>query len=240
MHWYVSDPAWTAEEGERQLKLMANAHVGGVLLFPTYPIFVDNIAQGNQNQSYLSAAYLETLRDIRGACRRAGLTFDMVLGTGSPYGGPSVSLDQSAHALRMLQAGGTDGAGNTPVLREGEHWVTTSGTPGPHFYSAPTRMEVKRAALGAEGWVVDHYNPEAVRQFLRDVGDKLLAAIPKGEIPSVFCDSFEVYRATWTAKLPEIFSRVRGYDLLPQLPALFDANHPPLPGPSLRFLAHAG
>ena len=103
MHWYVFGPAWTAEEGERELKLMANAHVGGVLLFPTYPIAVDNPARGIENQRYLSPAYLETLRAITGACKRAGLTFDMVLGTGWPYGGPSVSLDQSAHALRMSQ-----------------------------------------------------------------------------------------------------------------------------------------
>jgi hypothetical protein len=226
MHWYVFGPAWTAEEGERQLKQMANAHVGGVLLFPAYPIATDNLARGIRNESFLSSEYLDTLRAITGACKRAGLTFDMVLGTGWPYGGPSVSLDQSAHALRMLRTGDADGAARTPVLREGERWITAPGGPGPLFYSAPTRMEVKRAALGAEGWVVDHYNSEAVRQFLRDVGDKLLAAIPKSEIRSIFCDSFEVYRATWTATLPEIFARARGYDLLPRLPALFDANDP--------------
>jgi hypothetical protein len=224
MHWYVFGPAWTPEEGERQLDLMANAHVGGVLLFPTYPIAVDDTARGIENQRYLSPAFLKTLRAITGACKRAGLTFDMVLGTGWPYGGPSVSLEQSAHALRMSQvAPHADAASAFPALHEGEHVI--GGGPELFFYSAPTRMEVKRASYGAEGWVVDHYNPDAVRQFLRDVGDRLLEAIPAGEIRSVFCDSFEVYRATWTARLPEIFARARGYDLLPQLPALFDANN---------------
>src|SRR5215831_17102442 len=56
MHWYVFGPAWTAEEGERQLKLMANAHVGGILLFPTYPIAVDDLSRGVRNQTYLSPA----------------------------------------------------------------------------------------------------------------------------------------------------------------------------------------
>ena len=225
MHWYVFGPAWTPGEGEVQLKLMANAHIGGVLLFPAYPIAADNPAQGIYNQRYLSPEYLETLRAITGASKRAGLTFDMVLGTGWPYGGPSVSLDQSAHALRMLQvAPDASGAGQFPTLKEGERLITA--TARAVFYSAPTRMEVKRAALGAEGWVVDHYNPEAVRQFLRDVGDKLLGAIPKGEIRSIFCDSFEVYRATWTARLPEVFARKRGYDLIPKLPSLFDASDP--------------
>src|SRR6478672_1169934 len=154
MHWYVFGPAWTPEEGERELKLMADAHVGGVLLFPAYPIAVDNPSRGIENQRYLSPAYLETLRAITGACKRASLTFDMVLGTGWPYGGPLVSLEQSAHALRMLRV--APGA-----LREGERWISAPGATGPVFYSAPTRMEVKRAALGAEGLVVDHYNPDA-------------------------------------------------------------------------------
>lgn len=250
MHWYVFGPAWTQEEGERQLKLMANAHVGGVLLFPTYPIAVDNSAQGIHNQRYLSPEYLDTLRAITGACKRAGLTFDMVLGTGWPYGGPSVSLDQSAHSLRLLRVESAPGGATTlsalslPALKNGERmiaamvsgssgwWMLNSGEPVPSggpisvFYSAPTHMTVKRAALGAEGWVLDHYNPEALRQFLHDVGDKLLDAIPKGEIRSIFCDSFEVYRATWTARLPEVFKRARGYDLIPELPALFDGSDP--------------
>src|SRR5882724_13149060 len=50
MHWYVFGPAWTSEEGERQLKLMADAHIGGVLIFPAYPIALDNEAEGVHNQ----------------------------------------------------------------------------------------------------------------------------------------------------------------------------------------------
>lgn len=222
MHWYVFGPAWTAEEGARQLKLMAGAHIGGVLLFPAYPIAVDNPGEGIHNERYLSPEYLKTLAAITAECKRAGLTFDMVLGTGWPYGGPSVTLEQSAHLLRMAQASGD--SAQPPVLKHDERLVATRNRT--LFYSAPTRMEVKRAAAGAEGLVVDHYNPEAVRQFLKDVGDKLLGAIPAGEIRSIFCDSFEVYRATWTERLPEIFQSARGYDLLPQLPALFDTNDP--------------
>src|ERR1700681_1911667 len=68
MHWYVFGPAWTPEEGARQLKLMADAHIGGVLLFPTYPIAVDNPAQGIHNERYLSPEYLKTLGAITGEC----------------------------------------------------------------------------------------------------------------------------------------------------------------------------
>jgi len=245
MHWYVFGPAWTADEGERQLKLMADAHIGGVLLFPTYPIAVDNAADGIRNETFLSAEYLSVLHSIAGSCQRNGLTLDMVLGTGWPYGGPSVSLAQSAHSIRLARVRGQAGKfWSLPNIREGVEVVAAftrtsngwqavpSGVPAGQdaeilvFYSAPTRMEVKRAALGAEGWVVDHYSQESLRQYLLDVGAKLLGAIPKGQLRSIFCDSFEVYRATWTARLPETFARSRGYDLLPKLPALFDAADP--------------
>jgi len=245
MHWYVFGPAWTPEEGERQLKLMADAHIGGVLLFPAYPIALDNPSEGIRNQAFLSPEYLSVLRSIAGSCQRLGLTLDMVLGTGWPYGGPTVTLDQSAHSIRMARARYSAGAAwSPPALQEGEaivgsftrgaagwqpiHAGEPAGADGEvlAFYSTPTRMEVKRASLGAEGWVVDHYSQESLSRYLRDIGSKLLGAIPKGQLRSIFCDSFEVYRATWTARLPEIFAQSRGYDLPPKLPALFDASDP--------------
>src|SRR5258708_2985304 len=64
MHWYIFGPGWTPEEGERQLKLMADAHIGGVLIFPAYPIAPDNEADGIHNQSYLSPEVLSVLRSI--------------------------------------------------------------------------------------------------------------------------------------------------------------------------------
>jgi len=240
MHWYVFGPAWTAEEGERQLRKMAEAHIGGVLLFPAYPIALDDPVHGIHNQSYLSPEYLSVLSSVVGSCQQLGMTFDTVLGTGWPYGGPTVSLEQSAHCIRMTQLDATP----LPHFQEGENLIalfakdeagwqrlTQTDPVTGHakimvFYSAPTRMQVKRAALGAEGWVLDHYREDALLGFLHDVGNKLLGAIPKGQVRSIFSDSFEVYRASWTAQLPAIFAGRRGYDLIPQLPAFFDPSHP--------------
>ena len=94
------------------------------------------------------------------------------------------------------------------------------------FSSVPTRMQVKRAALGADGLVVDHYNARALEHYLAAVGDKLVDSVPRGGIRSIFCDSFEVYRTNWTDAFPDVFRRKRGYDLIPHLPALFDDAHP--------------
>jgi len=51
---------------------------------------------------------------------------------------------------------------------------------GPHvvllYFSGQTGQIVKRAAIGAEGYVLDHYSREAIETHLREAGDKMLAA----------------------------------------------------------------
>ncbi len=249
MQWTIFGPAWTAEECERQLKLMAAAHIGGVLICPTYPIAVDDPARGIRNEPYLSPEFFQVLNSALATCKKLGMTADIVLGTGWPYGGPSVSGADGAKALRRASVPATTSApavmpeldADAKVL--GAFYVypggyakvaiDTNGTVAPPandgeiqiFYSCPTRMQVKRASLGAEGLVLDHYNPHALDRWLRVVGDKLLDGVPSGAIRRIFCDSLEVYGANWTDELPKIFVQKRGYDLMAHLPALFDPHH---------------
>ena len=84
-------------------------------------------------------------------------------------------------------------------------------------YSRLTGQQVKRAAVGAEGPVLDHYSAAAAREHLRQVADRLIAAVPPELLGSVFCDSLEVYGADWTRDLPREFEQRRGYRLLPRL-----------------------
>ncbi|GAA1430613.1 glycosyl hydrolase [Microlunatus lacustris] len=87
-------------------------------------------------------------------------------------------------------------------------------------HASHTGQNVKRAAVGAEGPVLDHYSAAATAAHLRAVGDPLLDAVPPALLGSVFCDSLEVYEADWTPALPEEFARRCGYPLLPVLHAL--------------------
>ncbi len=84
-------------------------------------------------------------------------------------------------------------------------------------YSRLTGQNVKRAAHGAEGPVLDHYSEAAVEAHLRAVGDVLLDGVPAELLGSVFCDSLEVYDSDWTHDLPAEFERRRGYDVVPRL-----------------------
>lgn len=94
------------------------------------------------------------------------------------------------------------------------------------FIASRTGMMVKRAAVGAEGFVVDHYDRNAVQHYLRDIGDRLMQAFGDRPPYAVFCDSLEVYKSDWTSDFLDEFHKRRGYDLRPYLPALVDDAEP--------------
>ena len=92
------------------------------------------------------------------------------------------------------------------------------------FISGRTGMQVKRASVGAEGFVVDHYDRTAVEDYLRHVGDRLMQAFPVDRPYSVFCDSLEVYGSDWSPDFLREFQKRRGYDLVPHLPELSEGS----------------
>ena len=88
------------------------------------------------------------------------------------------------------------------------------------FLSSRTGMMVKRPSLGATGFVLDHFDRNAIQEHLRAVGDRLLSAFGDHPPYAVFSDSLEDYASDWSPRLLEEFQRRRGYDLRPHLLAL--------------------
>ncbi len=88
------------------------------------------------------------------------------------------------------------------------------------FISSRTGMTVKRPAVGAEGFVLDHYDQNAIETHLHAVGDRFMEAFGGQPPYAVFSDSLEDYGSDWTSDLIEQFRIRRGYDLTPYLPAL--------------------
>jgi hypothetical protein len=202
------------------------------------------------NQQYLSAEFFEVLNAVIIKARQLGLVLDIVAGTGWPYGGPTVTPEESARTIQRVRLEARPGAGiNLPVMKPGEHVIAAfhvrpdgfhkidatspsiqlenlvPGSEIQFFYSTVTGQQVKRASAGAEGHVLDHYSGKAVRHYLDEVGAKLLSGTPAASFRSFFCDSLEVYRANRTSQLAEQFQQRRGYDLIDRLPVLFDPNH---------------
>ena len=91
------------------------------------------------------------------------------------------------------------------------------------FINSRTGMMVKRASIGSEGFVLNHYDRPALDRYLASVGDRLMTAFDKGASPvpfAIFCDSLEVFGSDWTDDFLDAFQQKRGYDLRPHLPAL--------------------
>jgi hypothetical protein len=88
------------------------------------------------------------------------------------------------------------------------------------FVSSRTGMMVKRPAVGAAGFVLDHYDSSATQNHLHAVGDRLLSAFGNQPPNAVFSDSLEDYGSDWSPALLSEFQRRRGYDLRPHLLAL--------------------
>jgi hypothetical protein len=95
------------------------------------------------------------------------------------------------------------------------------------FIAGHTKQEVKRPAVGAEGWVLDHFSHQAVADHLHKVGEPLLKAFGMTPPYAIFSDSLEVYEADWTPDLPAEFLKRRGYDLPPRTSATTGARRSP-------------
>jgi hypothetical protein len=78
-------------------------------------------------------------------------------------------------------------------------------------FSGKTFQQVKRAAPGGEGNVMDHLSKPAVDIYLKRFDDAFDGKSPG--IGSYFNDSYEVFGANWSPDLFGTFLKLRGYDL---------------------------
>ena len=174
----------------------ARAGIGAVEITPLYGV------QGNDknNIDFLSPRWMQALKDVEDISKPLGIEVDMNCGTGWPFGGPQVSLEQAA--CKAIFKDSIVNGKNVYRVEIGR-----------------TKQKVKRAAPGGEGWVVDHFDREAVRHYLERF-DKAFAESGVPYPHTFFNDSYEVYRANWTPTLFDEFQKRRGYDLRQHLPEL--------------------
>ncbi len=257
MRWWWFGPAVDREEIEREMGRMKAAGIGGFELAVMYPLATDDPARGLRNLRWLSPEFLDTLGFTARKARELGMRMDLTLGSGWPFGGPYIPLEQSAGRLRSFHIEVVPGTTSLarPVPLDGERLIGAfvgrgASSDAPvfepldisgqgrialppdggsrtvvYYFSSHTGQTVKRAAVGSEGYVLDHYSRTATETHLKEAGDKLLSAVGPGGVYSVFCDSLEVYGSNWTADMLEQFRRRRGYDLQPLLPLLeFDSE----------------
>jgi len=250
MRWWWFGPSVTKPELERELRAMKDAGIGGVEVQPVYPLALDDPKNDFHNFPYLSDEFIGDLHFAAQKAHELGLRFDVTLGSGWPFGGPHIPVTQAAGKLRVVSATLAAGESSVAVpdvsagqellaiflqenrgapqllkaadIQNGRLHLPSSSSSRTltWFIASRTGMMVKRAAVGAEGFVLDHFDQSATENHLHSVGDRLLSAFGNAPPYAVFSDSLEVYGSDWTGDLLQEFQKRRGYDLTPYLPAL--------------------
>ena len=141
---------------------------------------------------------------------------------------PPITVSEKLIAVYYIRMGGTEASEKdiTEIkdIRDGAIWLPESPDPAGGqilvFISSHSGMQVKRPAVGGEGYVLNHLDTPSAENYLKNTGDRLMQGMGGNPPYSVFCDSLEVYNQDWTGDFLAEFQRRRGYDLKPYLPAL--------------------
>ena len=221
----------------------ARVGMGTVEITPIYGV------QGNESQElkFLETPWMNALKKTYQEAESHDMDVDMNMGTGWPFGGPGVTIDQAAGKLEYVQQhvmgdgtseqvvsisldsphaklnkvmaypmDGNEGSvmDVTAHVRGKElRWVAPQGSwLVLAIYNGHTLQAVKRAAPGGEGYVLDHFDADAVKAYLQRFEDAF-AATGTPYPHCFFNDSYEVYYADWTPKMFEEFEKYRGYKL---------------------------
>ena len=242
--WWLMGSALDQTSVQNRMAEYAGAGIGILEMTPIYGV------QGNEANelSYLSTPWMNAYAYTLKAAGENKVTIDMNNGTGWPFGGPKVSIDEAAGKLEYT-SGTLTGDGSTlqtlnlkltsssqPKLNRVMAYPQGDNTSGPvdvtsyfdgtdlrwtapagewlavAIYNSHTLQQVKRAAPGGEGYVLDHFNPNAVAGYLQRFED----AFRNADVSYPRCffnDSYEVYYADWTPLIFEEFRKYRGYGL---------------------------
>lgn len=244
MRWWWFGPTITKTELEREMRLMKEGGIGGFEIQPVYPLVLDDARKGLKTIPFLSDEFIEMLRFTQEKARELGLRVDLTIGSGWPFGGPMVPVTEAASRLRVDRVRMLAEQRRVPLppigegekllavfvgtqeiteVRDGTAWLPAAdGTQKEmlFFIASRTGQQVKRPAVGSEGFVLDHYSRPAIENYLKNVGDRLLQGFRGNPPYAIFCDSLEVFSSDWSDDFLTEFQKRRGYDLKPYLPAL--------------------
>ncbi len=242
--WWWMGSAVTAQDLQWNIGEYARCGIGSLEVTPIYGV------QGQERNelTYLSGPWMQALGAAQQTGDQQGVAIDMNGGTGWPFGGPWVNLDDAAGKLVTKVSDIITADGNTPlttdisaaegnttlnkvlaynqdddsapatdVTAQVQGKTLTWQAPAGRWriiavYNGHTLQQVKRAAPGGEGFVLDHYDADAVARYLQhfeQAFEQTGARWPR----SFFNDSYEVYGADWTPRFFDEFRKYRGYSL---------------------------
>ncbi len=195
----------------RQVDDMAKAGLGGFHIIPTYA------AQNDPGvKKLLSPDWMKAFGAAVRLAGERGLGVDLTTGSGWCFGGPQLARTDGGWMLEL----NAKQPERSVVLWRGEKdgkIVTLS--------ARPTGQMVKRSGLGGWGPMMNPLSTNAMTKFLapfKAAFGKIGAPRPR----NMYHDSYEYFRAGWSAELPGAFARRRGYRLEDHYAALAGVGDP--------------
>ena len=250
--WWWLGSAIDKENISWNMKQYADCGIGALEITPIYGVLNNE----QNNIEFLSPKWMEMLRFVQSEGKKYNIQIDMATGTGWPFGGPWVPMEESASKLlvcdttihsSLISRYKPEPPKPLPVQIDDSTFVEIpdtlddkrligiyayrkSGSKGDSFTRLTINkkgrlvpldkkkkiakgnwriitlwkqmgvMMVKRAAPGGTGFVVDHFNKQAVLNYLKHISD----AFENTNTPyphTFFNDSYEVSEADYTPNL---------------------------------------
>ena len=240
--WWWMGNAVTNQGITEELEAFKAAGLGGVEITPIYGV------KGYEEQyiTFLDSAWINRLEHTLDEAKRLGLSVDMNLGTGWPFGGPHIrpehaarkmeiyswsiadfadtiklpqKVDQKARGIKLEAVVAVKGDKVLPLNEQvvnGYIAINEILKEYDKVYALVSMLsgqKVKRAAPGGEGYVIDHFNREAVITYLSRFEEAFAENnLDVSRIRCFFNDSYEVYGANWAANFLQNFQELHAYD----------------------------
>ena len=243
--WFWLGNAVTEDLIDKHMDAYAKAGYGGVVIIATYGVE----GYEDKQLTYRSDEWYNMVNHTLKNAKRLNMKVDLALSSAWPFGGKQVVKQDGAKFLKRslsFESNGIidkfliDDKDNEYIIAvsafsdDGEYRDLTShvSASGKLKISLPkgkwrietvmggyTNQHVKRSSPGGEGLVLDNFDRDALRNYLKDFEKDLIRM--KG-IRAVFNDSYEVYGADYTTTFISEFEKRRGYSPKPYLSLLFD------------------
>ncbi len=247
-YWWWMGSAVDKNNLTWNLKEYQKAGLGGVHIIPIYG------AKGFEDKyiEFLNPEWMNMLEHTVDQASRLGMGVDMSTGTGWPFGGSQVTTDDAAKKVILKNYSLKRGENLKENITEGEllclmafsqngeiiELTEKVENSGKLNWAAPnvnwelyavaqtgTGRQVKRAAPGGEGNMLNPFSISAMNNYLKYF-ENAFSKYMGQMVRAFYNDSYEVYDADWTLNFFEEFESRRGYDLRQHLPALFDKGKP--------------
>ena len=104
VRWWWNGDKVEAEELVRELHLLKDAGIGGVEINPISFPGKEDIALGKKSLTWLSDEWIQMLQVVFDEAKRIGMTCDLIVGSGWPFGAETLPRDERASVMLTYAA----------------------------------------------------------------------------------------------------------------------------------------